>query len=144
MSVEGVAIGDTLPAADGREESDFIAGPQSGAPSGALLIAGSNQGRAILLELRITNGGLGEKRLNICVIREINRFLRSAGDFFQAAKKENLDADRLRNGRHVTIVTLVQRGDQWRELFCQFTGNGVAGSATGLYLLDPIRETKPK
>jgi hypothetical protein len=37
--------------------------------------------------------------------------VRASGDFFQASEKQNLDADRLGNGRHETIVTCVQRWD---------------------------------
>src|ERR1700720_2286076 len=76
-----------------------------GAPCSELPIAGGYQGGAILLKVRIASGVLGEECFDIRVALYIERFLGTPGDFFQAAKEENLDADGWRNARHVTIVT---------------------------------------
>jgi len=58
-------------------------------------------------------GVLGKKRFDIGLDGKVYGFLVTPEDFFQAAKKQDLDADRLGNGRHETIVTCVLRWDQW-------------------------------
>ena len=56
-------------------------------------------------------GVLGKKRFDIGLDRKVYGFLGTAEDFFQAAEKEDRDADGLGNGRHETIVTCVSRWD---------------------------------
>jgi hypothetical protein len=101
----------TSATAYGRQEGNFIAGMEDSVPRRELLIAGGDQRRAILLKFGVTADVLGKKRFDICLGREVYGFVRASGDFFQASEKQNLDADRLGNGRHETIVTCVQRWD---------------------------------
>lgn len=86
-------MSDRLATADGREESDFIAGMKGGAPCSELPIARGYQGGAILLKAGITRSVLREERFDIRIGLNIKRFLGAPGNFFKAAKEENLHAD---------------------------------------------------
>jgi hypothetical protein len=107
----GGSHGYTSATADGWEEGNFIAGAKNGIPGCELLVAGSDQGRTILLEFGIVAGVVGKKRFDIGLGRKVNGILGAPGDFFQAAEKQDLDADGLGNGRHETIVTCTQSWD---------------------------------
>ena len=82
---------------------------KNGIPRRELLIAGGDQGRAILLKFGVTAGILGKKRFDVGVDGQVYGFAGASGDLFEAAEKQNLDADRLGNGSHETIVTCVQK-----------------------------------
>ena len=82
---------------------------KGGVPRRELLIAGGDQRRAILLKFGVTAGVLDKKRFDIGLDRKVNGFLGTPEDFFQAAEKQDLDADGLGNGRHETIVTCASR-----------------------------------
>ena len=84
---------------------------KGGVPRCELPIAGGDQGRAVLFQFRVMAGVLGKKRFDIGLDRKVYGFLGTAEDFFQAAEKEDRDADGLGNGRHETIVTCVSRWD---------------------------------
>jgi hypothetical protein len=84
---------------------------ENGGPWGELLITGGDQRRAILPKFGVSSGVVGKKRFDVGLRREIYGFLGASGDLFEAAEKENLDADGLGNGRHETIVTCVRRWD---------------------------------
>jgi hypothetical protein len=92
--------GYTSAAAYGRQEGNFIAGVKSGVPRCELLIAAGDQGRAVLFQFRVMAGVLCKKRFDIGLDRKVYGFLGTPEDFFQAAEKQDLDADRLGNGRH--------------------------------------------
>ena len=95
----------------GREEGNFIAGMKSGVPGRELLIAGGDQRRTVLFQFRVMAGVLGKKRFDIGLDSKVYGFMGTPEDFFQAAEKQDLDADRLGDGRHETIVTCVSRWD---------------------------------
>jgi hypothetical protein len=103
--------GYTLAAAYGGQEGNFVASVKGGVPRGELLIAGGDQGRAVLLKFGVTGGVLGKKRFDIGLDRQVHGLVGAPEDFFQAAEKQDLDADGLGNGRHETIVTCVSRWD---------------------------------
>jgi hypothetical protein len=103
--------GYTSATAYGWQEGNFIASMKNGVPRCELLIAGRDQRRAVLLKFGVTAGILGKEGFDIGLGRKVDGFLGASGDLFQAAEKQNLDADRLGNGRHETIVTCVQRWD---------------------------------
>ena len=84
---------------------------KNGIPRRELLIAGGDQGRAILLKFGVPVGIVGEKRFDVGVGRQVYGFVGASGDLFEAAEKQNLDADRLGNGRHERIVTCAQGWD---------------------------------
>lgn len=88
-----------------RKEGNLITGMKDGIPGGELLVAGGDHGGAILLEFGVKAGVAGKKRFDRGFGSEIQGILGAHGDLFQAAEEENLDADRLGNGRHETIVT---------------------------------------
>jgi hypothetical protein len=107
----GRGHGYTSASAYGRQEGNFIAGAKNGVPRGELLIAGRYQRRAILLKLGVTAGVVGKKGFDIGRWCKVHGFVGLASDVFQASEKQDLDADRLGNGRHETIVTCVSRWD---------------------------------
>ena len=82
---------------------------ENGGPWSELLITGGDQRRAILPQLGVTIGVVGKKRFDVGLGREVYGVLGESGDLFEAAEKENLDADGLGDGRHETIVTRVRR-----------------------------------
>lgn len=84
---------------------------KNGVPWRKLLIAGSDQRRAILPEVGVTAGIVGKKRFDIGFGRKVYGVLGASSDLLQATEKQNLDAYGLGNGRHETIVTCVQRWD---------------------------------
>lgn len=94
-----------LATANGRQEGDFIASVERSAPCSELPIARGYQGGAILLQGGVTGSVFGEESFDVGMALQVERVFGAAGDFFQAAKEEDLDADGGRNGRHVTIVT---------------------------------------
>lgn len=105
MLGEKAFMGEWLAAAYGRQKGHFIAGVEGGAPCSELPIARGYQGGAILLKAGITRGVFGEESFDVRVDLQVERVFGAAGDFFQAAKEEDLDADGRRYRRHVTIVT---------------------------------------
>jgi len=107
----GVGHGYTLATAYRRQKGNFIASMKDGIPCRKFLIAGGDQRRAVLLKVGITAGIVGKKRFDIGLGAEVYGFVGTPGDFFQAAEEQNLDADRLGNGRHETIVTCAKRWD---------------------------------
>ena len=56
-------------------------------------------------------GVLGKKRFDIGLDRKVYGFLGTPEEFFQAAEKQDLDADGLGDVRHETIVTRASRWD---------------------------------
>ena len=84
---------------------------QNGAPWREFLVAGGDQRRTVLVQFRVMAGVLGKKGFDIGLDRKVYGFLGTPEDFFQAAEKQDLDADRLGDGRHETIVTCVSRWD---------------------------------
>ena len=82
---------------------------KNGVPWREFLIAGGDQRRAVLFQFGVTAGIVGKKRFDIGLDRKVYGFLGALEDFFQAPEKQDLDADRLGNGRHETIVTCVSR-----------------------------------
>jgi hypothetical protein len=104
-----------LAAAYRRQKGDFIAGVKWRAPCSELPIARGHQGGAILLKVGITSGVFGEEGFDVGVALHVERFLGAPGDFFQAAKEQNFDADGLGSGRHMQIVTRVSGSGQWQE-----------------------------
>ncbi len=107
----GRGHGYTSAAAYGREEGNFVAGMKSRVPRCELLITGGDQRRAVLFQFGVMAGVLGKKRFDIGLDRKVYGLLGTPEDFFQAAEKQDLDADGLGNGRHETIVTCVSRWD---------------------------------
>ena len=84
---------------------------KGGVPRCELPIAGGDQRRTVLVQFRVMAGVLGKKGFDIGLGRKVYGFLGTPEDFFQAAEKQDLDADRLGDGRHETIVTCVSRWD---------------------------------
>ena len=103
--------GYTSAAAYGRQEGNFVASVKGGVPRCELLIAGGDQGRAVLFQFRVMAGVLGKKRFDIGLDRKVYGFLGTPEEFFQAAEKQDLDADGLGDVRHETIVTCASRWD---------------------------------
>jgi len=88
-----------------RQEGNFIASMKDGIPRREFLIAGGDERRAVLLKFGVTAGIAGKERFDIGLRGEVYGFVGAPSDLLQAAEKQNLDADRLGNGRHDTIVT---------------------------------------
>lgn len=103
--------GYTSAAAYGRQEGNFVASVKGGVPRGELPIAGGDQRRAVLFQFGVMAGVLRKERFDVGLDRKVYGLLGAPEDFFQAAEKQDLDADGLGNGRHETIVTCVSRWD---------------------------------
>src|SRR4029077_16281811 len=76
-----------------RKKGDFVAGMQRRAPCGKFLIARGYQGAAEACQLRPARNEGGEKLLDTGAGRQLDRFLRSACNFLEAAEEENLYLD---------------------------------------------------
>ena len=87
------------------KKSDFVTGLQRRAPGGEFLVAGGYQGAAEASELRPARNEAGEKLLDARTGSELDEFLRSAGNFLEAAEEENLYLDGRRYAAHRGIVT---------------------------------------
>ena len=70
-----------------RQEGNFIASMKNGIPRRELLIAGGDQGRAILLKFGVSVGVAGKKRFDVGVDRQVYGFVGASGDLFKAAEK---------------------------------------------------------
>jgi hypothetical protein len=88
-----------------RKKGDFVAGIQRRAPSGKFLVARGYQGGAEAGQLRPARNEGGEQLLDARTGRQLDRFLRSACDFPEAAEEENLYVDGWRYAAHGGIVT---------------------------------------
>jgi len=60
---------------------------KNGIPRRELLIAGGDQGRAILLKFGVSVGVAGKKRFDVGVDRQVYGFVGASGDLFKAAEK---------------------------------------------------------
>jgi hypothetical protein len=89
----GGGHGYTSPTAYRGQEGNFIAGMKDGVPRRELLIARGDQGRAVLLKFGVAAGVVGKERFDIGLEGEVYGFLGAAGDFFQAAEEQDLEAD---------------------------------------------------
>jgi hypothetical protein len=107
----GGGHGYTSATAYGWQEGNLIASVKDGIPGRELLIAGSDQRRAILLKFGVPADIAGKKRLDVGLGGKVYGFMGATGNLFQATEEQHLNSDRLGNGRHETIVTCVQRWD---------------------------------
>ena len=92
-SLVGVGIEVASAATYRRKKGDFVAGMQWRAPCGEFLIARGYQGSAETGQLRPAHNEGGKKLLDTGTGRQLDRFLRSACDFPEAAEEENLYVD---------------------------------------------------
>ena len=89
-----VAIDLVSAAAYWGKKGDFVAGLERSVPGGKFLIAGCDQGCAVAREFRATRNKLREEVFDARTGCQLDRFLRTAGNFFQASEEEGLYADR--------------------------------------------------
>src|SRR5437016_908226 len=82
-------------AAYGREKRDFVAGTERRIPCGEFLVARSDSRGAVFCELGMTRGVESEKLLERRGVCELDGVLGMAGEFLEAAEKEDRDANRL-------------------------------------------------
>ena len=94
-----------------RQEGNFVASMKDGIPRREFLIAGGDERRAVLLKFGVTAGIAGKEGFDIGLGSQVYGFVGAPGDLFQSPEEQDLDADRLGNGRHETIVTCVKTWD---------------------------------
>src|SRR5580765_5599152 len=89
-----------LAAAYRRKKGYFVAGVERGVPRSEFLITRRDQRATVSGEFRATRNKLCEEVLDARTRRDFHRFLRTAGNFSEAAEEQGLDADRrVRVGR---------------------------------------------
>ena len=84
---------DASAAAYGREKRDFIAGAERGIPGGELLVARSDHRGAVFCELGVACRIESEKLLDRRGVGELGGVFGMAGEFLEAAEKEDGDAN---------------------------------------------------
>jgi len=87
--------GDASAAAYRREKGDFVAGTERRIPGGKFLVARSDNRGAVFCKLGMTRGIEGKKLLDGRGIGELEGILGMAGEFLEAAEKQDLHANRL-------------------------------------------------
>jgi hypothetical protein len=97
--------GDGSAAAHGGEKGNFVAGAERSIPGSKFLVAGGDNRGAVFCKLGVARGVMGEELLDGRGIGEFKRILDLAGEFLEAAEKEDLDANRLGDWWHRGIVT---------------------------------------
>ena len=81
-----------LAAAHRRQKRYFIAGMQGRAPSGKFLIPRSYQRSTKSREFGVIHAVVREKRFDRRAIRQLDRVLRVADNFFEAPEKQHFHA----------------------------------------------------
>src|SRR5882724_1713590 len=76
------------------QKGDFVAGLERGVPGGEFLVAGCDQRGTVPGKFRATRNKLGEEVFDARTGCQLDRFFRTAGNFFQAPEEEGLYADR--------------------------------------------------
>ena len=93
-------------AADGREESYFVASVNGGRPGGKFAIAGDGDRCAMSGQLGIAGNAVGEEVFDAGVGRNFDGLLRVTNGVLQSSKKEHVEADGSGVGGHTRIVAL--------------------------------------
>jgi hypothetical protein len=86
---------DASATAHGREEGDFVAGTKRGIPGGEFLVARSDHRGAVFCEFGVPRRIESEKLLDRRGVGELDGILGVAGEFFEAAEKQDFHANRL-------------------------------------------------
>jgi hypothetical protein len=81
--------------AHGREKRDFVAGAERRIPRGEFLVARGDHRGAVFCELGMARGVESEKLLDRRGVYELDGIVGAAGEFLEAAEKEDADANRL-------------------------------------------------
>src|SRR6266850_4756959 len=76
------------------KKGDFVAGLERGVPRCEFLVPRRNQRATVAAKFRATRNKLGEEVFDARTNCKLHTFLRTAGNFFQAAEEKGLYADR--------------------------------------------------
>ena len=86
---------DASAAAHGWQKRDFVAAVERRIPGGEFLVARSDNRRAVFCEFGIARGIKSKKLLDRCGLGGLDGVLDVAGEFLEAAEKEDRHANRL-------------------------------------------------
>jgi len=84
---------DALAAAHGRQKRDFVAAVERRIPSGKFLVARSDNRGTIFCKLGMARDVKSKKLLDRCGLGGLDGVLDVAGEFLEAAEKEDGDAN---------------------------------------------------